>query len=85
MQNPEIRDQVLLEIFRAKVDGIKDKADETLLKSYELTPSSHLLAWLTIAHHNTKLDKDFTKEIESWEDPRRIFAFMGAAQALQEK
>jgi hypothetical protein len=70
-------------ILRGKLAASKQIVERSALDDFEANAFARLLAAEALARHNTRLDKGWRSNIDSWDEPLRAFGQAGVALGLR--
>jgi hypothetical protein len=83
--DPSLRNVAHLDILRDKLTRSNDQADTAWTDTLPKDSLAHSLGLLAIARHNSRRDKEFGKNVETWEPATvRPFGLVGVALGMQD-
>jgi len=80
-----LKGQALLVVFRARLAGTKDKADESLAAALTENTGAAAQARQMLGRHNVALDSGWAKNVENWSEADRAAGLAGVALGLQDR
>ena len=83
--DPGLKAQAQLAVFRARLAGTKDTADEASAATVTEKTGAASHGRLLLARHNVAIDSSWAKNVENWSEADRAAGLAGAALGLQDK
>jgi predicted RNA-binding Zn-ribbon protein involved in translation (DUF1610 family) len=80
-----VKSQAQLAVFRARLAGMKNTAEESLAAAVTENTGAAAQARQLLARHNVALDSSWAKNVENWSEADRAAGLAGAALGLQDR
>jgi hypothetical protein len=83
--NRSLRGRAQLAIFRARLEQTQQPVEDAAADKIEPRSLARVLASQALARHNTRLNADWAKTVQGWEQPQKAFGSLGVALGLQDR